>query len=168
MVADSVGGMTSTIPNGPGAPATPVGFQVVIDCADPHAQARFWAAAIGYEVEDHDATIRGLLEGGRVPAALTLEVDGVMNWKDAVAIRRAGADEEEALRPGGRVLFVRVPEPKTVKNRVHLDLHPPAGTRDAEVERLTGLGARVLYEHDEMDGRWVTLADPEGNEFCIA
>lgn len=62
--------------------------------------------------------------------------------------------------------FVRVPEPKSVKNRMHADYHSP--DRASEVERLVGLGAAVLADHNEWGARWTVLADPEGNEFCIA
>jgi predicted enzyme related to lactoylglutathione lyase len=64
------------------------------------------------------------------------------------------------------MMFIQVPEGKTVKNRIHLDLH--ADDRATEVERLVGLGATIHSEHDEYDTRWTTLVDPEGNEFCIA
>jgi hypothetical protein len=62
--------------------------------------------------------------------------------------------------------FIKVPEGKSVKNRVHLDLH--ADDRDAEVERLLGLGAQRFADYDEYDTRWTTLLDVEGNEFCVA
>ncbi|MFI6505601.1 VOC family protein [Nonomuraea typhae] len=67
------------------------------------------------------------------------------------------------------VLFIKVPEGKTVKNRVHLDVNGTEGrTRDQEVERLLGLGATVFEDHRRPDGTgWVTLLDPEGNEFCV-
>lgn len=66
------------------------------------------------------------------------------------------------------LLFVRVPEAKTVKNRVHIDLRPDDRTRDEEVERVLGLGAALVADHRRPDGRgWVVLADPEGNEFCV-
>jgi len=66
------------------------------------------------------------------------------------------------------LLFIRVPEAKVVKNRVHLDWVPTDRTRDAEVERVLGLGATIHEDHRSPDGPgWVTLLDPEGNEFCI-
>jgi hypothetical protein len=70
---------------------------------------------------------------------------------------------------GISVLFVSVPEPKTAKNRVHLDLQPQDRTRDEEVERILALGATVVADHRSRDGSagWVTLADLEGNEFCV-
>jgi hypothetical protein len=67
-----------------------------------------------------------------------------------------------------RVLFIEVPDDKVVKNRVHFDLQPTDRTRDDEVEHLVGLGASVLADLRRPDGGgWVTLADPEGNEFCV-
>jgi predicted enzyme related to lactoylglutathione lyase len=69
---------------------------------------------------------------------------------------------------GVGMLFIPVPEGKTAKNRLHLDLQPDAGTRDEAVERAVALGATVTGDHRQDDGTgWVTMADPEGNEFCI-
>lgn len=66
------------------------------------------------------------------------------------------------------ILFIRVPEAKTVKNRVHLDWQPTERSRDDEVERVIALGAKLHEDHRTADGRgWVTLRDPEGNEFCV-
>lgn len=66
------------------------------------------------------------------------------------------------------LLFVRVDDRKAVKNRVHLDLQPQDLTRDEEVERLLALGATLQSDHRRPDGTgWVTLHDPEGNEFCV-
>ncbi|MCQ8771089.1 VOC family protein [Streptomyces telluris] len=66
------------------------------------------------------------------------------------------------------LLFVTVDDRKTVKNRVHLDLQPQDRTRDEEVERLLSLGAVMQGDHRKADGSgWVTLHDPEGNEFCV-
>jgi catechol 2,3-dioxygenase-like lactoylglutathione lyase family enzyme len=80
-------------------------------------------------------------------------------------------DDPEALCSLGggqtRLLFERVPEPKSGKNRVHIDVQP-AGRRDEEVERVLSLGAGLVADHREADGHgWVVLADPDGNEFCI-
>ena len=77
--------------------------------------------------------------------------------------------EEFEIRPAPDrlpgLLFVRVPEPKTVKNRLHLDFRPD--DRDAEVERLLALGATHADVGQGGDEPWVVLADPEGNEFCV-
>ncbi|HEU0287351.1 MAG TPA: VOC family protein [Nocardioidaceae bacterium] len=66
------------------------------------------------------------------------------------------------------LLFIPVPESKSVKNRLHLDVVPTDRTRDEEVDRLLGLGATQVADHREPDGGgWVVLADPGGNEFCV-
>ncbi|WMX47561.1 VOC family protein [Streptomyces roseicoloratus] len=78
--------------------------------------------------------------------------------------------DPEALveAPGTGLLFIQVPEKKTVKNRVHLDLQPQDRTRDEEVERLIALGATLFDDQRRPDGTgWVVLHDPEGNEFCV-
>ena len=82
-------------------------------------------------------------------------------------------DPEVVLAPsfphdGTGMLFIPVPEGKTAKNRLHLDLSPEEGTRDEMVERAVAAGATVIGDHRKDDGSgWVTLTDPEGNEFCI-
>ena len=82
-------------------------------------------------------------------------------------------DPEVVLAPsfpydGTGMLFIPVPEGKTAKNRLHLDLSPERGTRDELVETAVAAGATVLGDHRNTDGTgWVTLTDPEGNEFCI-
>jgi predicted enzyme related to lactoylglutathione lyase len=87
---------------------------------------------------------------------LELEPDGSA---DVLLVNPAG---------GPNLLFQRVPEPKAVKNRMHLDLGPTDRTRDEEVERLLAAGATVYGDHRRPDGTgWVTMIDPEGNEFCV-
>ncbi|MET9956588.1 VOC family protein [Streptomyces sp. NPDC006339] len=81
---------------------------------------------------------------------------------------RPGDPEALVDSPGAGLLFIQVPEKKSVKNRVHLDLQPQDRTRDEEVERLLGLGATLVDDQRRPDGTgWVVLADPEGNEFCV-
>ncbi|OCC12178.1 VOC family protein [Streptomyces sp. PTY087I2] len=78
--------------------------------------------------------------------------------------------DPEALveTPGAAILFVQVDDPKQTKNRVHLDIQPDDRSRDEEVERLLALGATLVADHRKPNGRgWATLADPEGNEFCV-
>jgi hypothetical protein len=119
---------------------------VVFDCAHPAIVARFWADAVdGYDVAPYD---EAELE--------RLRAIGVDDPEDDPTVLVTGA-------PGSpRLWFQRVPEPKVVKNRVHLDLQ--ADELAAEVSRLVGLGARVLQpEHDGL----VVMADVEGNEFCV-
>jgi hypothetical protein len=64
-------------------------------------------------------------------------------------------------------MFLKVPEPKTIKNRVHICVRPVDRSRDEEVERLLGLGARLVDDLRDGDSGWAVLADPEGNEFCV-
>jgi predicted enzyme related to lactoylglutathione lyase len=137
----------------------PVEFQIAIDADDPHAQAAFWAAAMDLEVEDHHDLVVQMVEQGYATEDDYEEVDGRYRWPDAACRSEDGRT---------RLLFQRVPEAKTVKNRVHLDLHVGAENRDAEVARLLDLGATRLWEGDQGPHHWVTLADPEGNEFCVA
>ncbi|MGW3927971.1 VOC family protein [Streptomyces microflavus] len=94
-------------------------------------------------------------------------------WSQVLGAPLADDDfpgDPEALleTPGAAILFVQGPDPKTAKNRVHLDVQPQDRTRDEEVERLLALGATLVGDHRKPDGRgWATLADPEGNEFCV-
>lgn len=79
-----------------------------------------------------------------------------------------GDPEAVVTTAAATLLFVRVDDRKAVKNRVHLDLQPQDRTRDEEVERLLSLGATLQGDHRRPDGSgWVTLYDPEGNEFCV-
>ncbi|NUU24928.1 MAG: VOC family protein [Streptomycetaceae bacterium] len=94
-------------------------------------------------------------------------------WAEVVGGKR-GADDfpgdpEAAVESDSvALLFIRVPEGKQVKNRVHMDLQPQDRSRDAEVERLSGLGASVADDRRNPDGTgWVMMTDPEGNEFCV-
>ncbi|MFD9390855.1 VOC family protein [Streptomyces sp. NPDC060000] len=153
----------------PEARPTPVHWKLVVDSADPHAQADFWAGALHYEVEDNSALIERLLELGALPGAATVEFHGRPAFRALIAVRHPDDpyDPDSGTGLGRRLLFQRVPEAKTVKNRLHLDLHPGAELRAAEVERLTALGASVLGEVSEPSGQWVVMADPEGNEFCV-
>ena len=92
-------------------------------------------------------------------------------WREALGWVMVDEDDEEGeyeIRPSADVvpglLFVPVPEPKTIKNRLHLDFRP--ADQDAEVTRLLALGA-TRADVGQGDESWVVLADPEGNEFCV-
>ncbi|MCU0483419.1 MAG: VOC family protein [Chloroflexi bacterium] len=140
-------------------------IQVVFDCADPARQARFWAEALGYVFQPPPP--------GFDSWEACLRAEGVPEerWNDSAAI----------VDPGGvgpRVYFQRVPEGKTAKNRVHLDLNASGGPSltleerkrlvDAEVARLKGLGATDERGAKDIGGEyWVRMNDPEGNEFCV-
>ncbi|MGW1404671.1 VOC family protein [Streptomyces sp. NPDC002403] len=144
-------------------------WKVVIDSTDPHAQATFWGEALGYLVEDHSVLIERLLGFGAVPEDITLIAHDRRAWRDLAGVRHPDDpyDKDSGAGHGRRLLFQRVPETKTVKNRFHLDVHAGPERREAEVERLVGLGATVLREVAEQGGSWTVLTDPEGNEFCV-
>jgi hypothetical protein len=105
--------------------------QIVVDSEDPARLARWWAAALGYQIVNEEP--------------------------GEVEIRRS-PDEMPGL------VFTPVPDAKTVKNRLHIDLRPD--NQEAEVERLVNMGARPV-DIGQGDVNWVVLADPEGNEFCV-
>ena len=146
----------------------PQKFQLVVDCADPDREARFWADALHYELQSPP--------------------EGWASWSDYW--RSVGVPEDEledghdcivpaAGEVGPRLWFQKVPEAKSVKNRLHIDISVSGGRSfpiqvrkqrvDAEAERLVGLGAtlvRTLFESG-VDHYAVAMLDPEGNEFDI-
>ena len=110
-----------------------------IDCRDAYALSRWWEQVLGYHEDPDDPNEPGHEE------CLIISPDGTH-----------------------RLLFIEVPEPKTVKNRLHLDLRPREHSRDEELGWLLDQGATQLADHRRDNGSgWVVLADPEGNEFCI-
>lgn len=111
---------------------------LTFDSADPHALAEFWCEVLDFVVLGSD--------------------------EDGVKIGPSDPSNNESAMP--ELLFLRVPEGKTVKNRLHLDINPVGIDQMDEVARLVGLGAtRVDIGQGEVS--WVVLADPEGNEFCV-
>ncbi|MET9623949.1 MULTISPECIES: VOC family protein [unclassified Streptomyces] len=147
-------------------------LQLTIDCAEPRKLVPFWAAALRYVPQpapEGHATWREYWAATGVPEEELPE--GVGELPESIV-------DPKGIGP--RVWFQHVPEPKTVKNRLHLDLKVGGGREvplavrrervDGEVARLTALGASILYTMDEPDGMdyyAVVLQDPEGNEFCI-
>jgi environmental stress-induced protein Ves len=137
--------------------------QITFDCADPQALAQFWRSALHYVPEPPPpgyATWESWLARSGVPRS---------RWSDGVSI----CDCEGT---GPKLYFQKVPEPKTVKNRLHLDLDVTAGADpisartadiEAEVVRLSALGAAVIGRVGEAGHFHVTMADPEGNEFDL-
>ncbi|WP_431942657.1 VOC family protein [Micromonospora marina] len=144
-------------------------WKLVIDCADPIGLARFWAAALGYQVEDNSVLIERLAAAGAVPPEAYVEVDGRKAWRQLAAVRHPDdpVDPASGTGLGRRFLFQAVPEPKRGKNRLHVDLHVGPEGRAAEVKRLTALGATVLAEVADRGSEHTTMADPEGNEFDV-
>jgi catechol 2,3-dioxygenase-like lactoylglutathione lyase family enzyme len=136
-------------------------IQVTFDCADPNRLAQFWAEALGYKLQDPP--------------------EGFDSWEDWA--REQGIPEDQwnslsaVVDPGGkgpRLLFQRVPEGKSTKNRLHLDINVGLPRDDASrrrvedsAERLADLGATKLREAEERGEFWIVMQDPEGNEFCL-
>ncbi|PVU83851.1 glyoxalase [Cellulomonas sp. WB94] len=122
--------------------------QLCVDCGEPAALARWWANVLGWHV-----------------------VRGVAQDESAETDTLADEDEVEIEPRDGShagVLFVRVPEAKSVKNRLHLDLRPQDGSdQQTELARLLELGARPVDVGQGVEVSWYVLADPEGNEFCL-
>jgi hypothetical protein len=140
--------------------ATPQ-LQFTLDCAEPHDQAKFWAAALGYAVERNGDLIQKMIDEGFATDADITTVDGELEWLDAAAM-----SDPDGRRP--RWYFQRVPESKIFKNRMHVDVEVGTDRVAAEVARLEALGASRLHEGRQGPHTWVTMADPEGNEFCVA
>lgn len=138
---------------------TSLSMQVVFDCRDPHGLADFWAEAFGYDVEIDEAFVQRMLGEGRATDDDVTRHRGRLVWKTAAACSRS-----DGALP--RLLFQTVPEPKSVKNRVHIDVHV-GGDVDEAVARLVSLGATRLWDGRQGPFSWVTMADPEGNEFCV-
>ncbi|MEU9361374.1 VOC family protein [Streptomyces sp. NPDC048301] len=140
-------------------------WSLTIDCAHPKALAAFWASALGYVEKPPPAGFAGWEEWYAHHGVPEEE------WDDGAAL----TDPDGA---GPDLSFLKVPEPKTVKNRLHLDVQAGGGratpweTRWPRVTeavlRLTAAGATVIQEY-ELDGRpdHVMMADPEGHEFCV-
>jgi hypothetical protein len=137
--------------------------QVTFDAANPPALADFWALALGYQHEPPPKGFTSWLE-----------------WAASVGIPEANWDDNRALidpdGTGPRLFFQRVPEPKTAKNRVHLDVRAAPGVTDpderkrrlwAHADTLVDAGASVVGEMEERGQYWIVMQDPEGNEFCL-
>jgi hypothetical protein len=142
------------------------GLQLVTDCHDPHELAEWWAETMGWQVEPQDeAFIRSMIEQGHATEADTRVYRGALVWRTGAAIRPVAEDGT----PGAmRWLFQAVPEAKSVKNRMHIDLRPePDADLGAIRATLLARGATFLHEGREGPHTWVTMADPEGNEFCV-
>jgi hypothetical protein len=139
-----------------------IGVQVTFDAHDPPRLAEFWALALDYVLQPPP--------------------EGFASWEDFA--RSIGIPEEQwdklaaVVDPDGvgpRLLFQKVPEGKTAKNRVHLDVNAGAGAEDdqrravarAHVQKLVAAGGTVLREVDEATGWCLVMRDPEGNEFCV-
>jgi hypothetical protein len=132
----------------------PAAIQITVDASSPRRLAEFWCEVLGY------------VEQPPPP--------GFATWDDALdafGIDRTDPDRAFAIVDpdgiGPRMFFLKVPEAKTAKNRMHLDVHTPPDRLQARADELVALGATRLAEFDEPEGHWITMLDPEGNEFCL-
>lgn len=144
-------------------------WKLVIDARNAAALADFWAAALEYEVEDAGPLIEQLLAAGQVGEDAIAEHHGRRMFRGLAAIRHPDDpfDALSGIGQGRRILFQDVPEDKTVKNRLHIDVHGERGGLDKLVARLESLGATRVREVDQGPaGHWWVMQDPEGNEFC--
>ncbi len=128
-------------------------FQITVDASSPRALGAFWCEVLGY------------IEQPPPP--------GFDTWEDALdemGIDRSDADRAFAIVPpdmdGPRIFFLKVPEVKAVKNRWHLDVGVGVDMH-IRADQLVELGATIVGEFNEPEGHWITMLDPEGNEFCI-
>jgi Glyoxalase-like domain len=155
-------------------------LQIAVDATNPHAQADWWAETLGWSVEPSDGQfIRSMIDQGHASEDDTLLHRGQLVWRTGAAICPT---DQLGTRPRQRILFQVVPEPKTVKNRVHwdIDLRPAAAngattaapdaaeSKETVRDRLLSRGATFLWEARQGPHSWFTMADPEGNEFCIS
>jgi len=141
-------------------------IQVAIDCADPHVLADWWGETLEWDVEKPDeAFIKDMVARGFATEDETSTHDGRTVWRTGAAIRHP-----DPLPSGTplRMIFLLVPEGKTVKNRMHFDVRVGAERRDAVKDALIARGATFLWSKSQGPHSWHTLADIEGNEFCVS
>jgi hypothetical protein len=138
-------------------------FQVTFDAADPGVLADFWSEVLGFVRQDPPA--------------------GFANWEEWAAAEGIPAAEwnnyDALVDPDGsgrRLFFQRVPEPKTAKNRCHLDVRVAERSMsaeqamsviEAEADRLVAIGATRGKSYSELGAQWIVMQDPDGNEFCL-
>ena len=142
-------------------------IQIVIDCKNPHELADWWAETLDWAVEPQDeGFIRSMIDQGYATEAETISHNGKLVWATGAAIRPE--EEIDAKAPERRLLFQTAPEGKTVKNRVHWDVRIGDRDKDEVRRELEARGATFLWTANQGPHEWHTMADPEGNEFCIS
>jgi len=129
-------------------------IQITFDAGSPRTLGAFWCEVLGY------------IEQPPPP--------GFETWDealDSMGIDRSDPDRAFAIVDpdgvGPRLFFLKVAEGKSAKNRVHLDVHTDPDQLHARAAALVAIGATLVGEFDEPEGHWITLLDPEGNEFCL-
>ncbi|MGZ4678073.1 MAG: VOC family protein [Acidimicrobiia bacterium] len=134
--------------------------QITFDARDAYALAAWWAGLLGYELEDVHDVVAGLLEQGVVTEADVMRVDGRLYFDGVVTAR-----DPDGVAP--RFYVQQVPEGKTAKNRLHLDVPIGAEELEAAVDRVVASGATLVEYRSHPGERWAVMQDPEGNEFCL-
>jgi len=134
--------------------------QLTFDARDAYATARWWADLLGYEMEDVHDRVQALLDQGIVSESDVARIGGRLYFAGVATAR-----DPDGVGP--RLYVQAVPEPKTAKNRLHLDLPIGEATLEAAVERVVGSGATLVEYREHPGGRWAVMQDPEGNEFCV-
>lgn len=129
------------------------GIQLTFDAADPPALAAFWALVLGYEEQPPPP---GFDSWEAFAAANAIPPEDMGNYGAVI--------DPDGVGP--RILFLKVPEAKTAKNRLHMDIAVP--DRDAHVARLVEAGGTAIESRSEMGTDWTVMEDPEGNVFCVA
>lgn len=143
----------------------PYRFQVAVDTHDAHTLADWWAETLGWVVEPSDpAFIQKMLDEGFATEADTQQHKGRLVWRGAAAICPPGEVGDPTRR---RILFQDVPEPKSTKNRIHVDIQSGGDDIDALRDELVSRGAEYHATHSQGPHTWHVMTDPEGNEFCI-
>ncbi|MHA7305947.1 VOC family protein [Arthrobacter sp. TMN-49] len=140
-------------------------LQIVVDCHNPHVLADWWAETLGWQAEPSDENfIRSMVAKGFATEAQTLLHNGILVWADGAAITAgAGASPDQP-----RMLFQRSDDNKTGKNRIHWDVRLGGDDKTVAREKLEARGATFLWAASQGPHSWFTMADPEGNEFCMS
>lgn len=144
----------------------PYRIQVNVDCRQAHAQADWWADTLGWTVEPTDpAFIQRMIDSGYATEDDTQIHRGMRVWRGAAAICPPDELTEPTRR---RIVFQDVPEPKTTKNRIHMDVVTGGEDIDQRRDELVARGATYVATHSQGPHTWHVMTDPEGNEFCVS
>ncbi len=136
-------------------------IQIAVNAEKPHDLCDFWAAALGFDVVSDPSFVQSMIDQGFATLDDTVNHNGALAWADGAA----------CVDPAGvlpRMYFQLSPEPKAGKNRMHFDVQVGEENRQGEVDRILELGATKLWDGNQGPHSWVTMADPEGNEFCVS
>lgn len=144
----------------------PYRIQVNVDCRDAHAQADWWAQTLGWVVEPTNQDfIQQMIDSGYATEEDTQVHGGVRVWRGAAAVCPPSELADPTRR---RIVFQEVPEAKTVKNRIHVDVVTGGEDINRLREKLEERGATYVATHSQGPHTWHVMTDPEGHEFCLS